>query len=484
MAPTIDELLLSIDVEEQQARKAKERAIAEVKTILAKAKNDGRANLTTEEDNDVEAAMATRKRAEVDLEGILHKKERAEAIKKVEADADLGMLERTADPVTSGSRKPAYDRVARVGQEERTYHRGQEGGKGALFLRDIARQYLYRDMEAEGRLARHMQEERIERGQYMTRASNTGNFAGLTVPQYLTDMYAPATANLRPFADTCNHHDLPSEGMTVNISRITTPTAVSLQASENSAVGTADIDDTLLTENVQTAAGIATLSRQALDRGTGVEEITMDDLQRRYASQLDNTLINQATTGLAAVAASQTLTLTTVAGQYGAMIGAAATVEGVMLGFAQPDLVVMHSRRWYRFLSATSAQWPVTSGNSPVAIQSTFADAGGQYGKGIRGYLQNGLAVCVDNNISTACLATATTGGTQDQIYVVPSRECHLWEDPNAPQFIRAEQPQAGTLGVQFVLYGYFAYSFRRYASGAMVNINGAGLVPPAYDGT
>ena len=63
---------------------------------------------------------------------------------------------------------------------------------------------------------------------------------------------------------------LPSQGMTVNISRITTATSVALQASENTAVSNTDIDDTILTENVQTAAGQQTLSRQALDRGTGI----------------------------------------------------------------------------------------------------------------------------------------------------------------------------------------------------------------------
>jgi hypothetical protein len=59
--------------------------------------------------------------------------------------------------------------------------------------------------------------------------------------------------------------------MTVNISRITTATSVALQASENTAVSETNIDDTLLTENVQTAAGQQTLSRQAIDRGTGVD---------------------------------------------------------------------------------------------------------------------------------------------------------------------------------------------------------------------
>src|SRR6266436_3103964 len=99
-----------------------------------------------------------------------------------------------------------------------------------------------------------MAEARIERGgNDFARAagdSTTANWAGLTVPQYLTDMYAPAIAALRPFADVCNHHDLPPNGMTVNISLTTTPSQVANPASELPAAGVAaqSIDDTLLTE--------------------------------------------------------------------------------------------------------------------------------------------------------------------------------------------------------------------------------------------
>jgi ABC-type proline/glycine betaine transport system substrate-binding protein len=100
-----------------------------------------------------------------------------------------------------------------------------------------------------------MAEERVERSQYLTRAVGTGAFAGLTVPQYLTDLYAAPAAALRPFADACTKHPLPADGMTVNISRGTTATGVALQASENSAVQETNFDDTLLSPAVQTAAG-------------------------------------------------------------------------------------------------------------------------------------------------------------------------------------------------------------------------------------
>jgi HK97 family phage major capsid protein len=482
--PTIDDLILSIEVEREQTQKRYERATAEINNILAKAKTEGRANLTSDEDTDIDQAFAVRDRAKIDLNGIDNKLSRARKVKEEEADAELALRERAAPPTSSREDgKPSYDRVFRVTSEERTYHRGVDRD-GSSFLKDVTKQFLYRDIEAEQRLSRHMQEERVERGQYLQRAAGTGAFAGLTVPQYLTDMYAPAVAALRPFADQCNKHELPPDGMTVNISQITTATSAALQASENSAVSETNIDDTLLTENVQTAAGQQTLSRQAIDRGTGVEGIVLDDLFRRYATVLDSTLINQATTGLGVVSAGQTYTDASPTGPkiYSQLVGAMSTVESTLLGWAQPDMAVMHPRRWYKLLSAVSSTWPMIVNDQPIQAVGSNSELG--YAQGIRGRLANGLKVCVDANVTTLASGTALTGGTQDHIYVVPTQEMHLWEDSSAPFFIRAEQPAAASLGVVLVLYGYFAYCFRRFGSGATVKVNGSGLAAPVFDGT
>jgi hypothetical protein len=476
--PTIDDLILSIEVEKEQAQKRYERAKAEVQNILARAKADGRANLTDEEDADCETAFKTRDRAKVDIKGIENKLARAEKIKAEEADVELGLLERKADPVTADGRKPAYDRVVRVGKEERTYHKGNTG-KGGAFARDIIRQFLYRDMEAEQRLLRHMQEERVERGVYLQRAAGdagTGAFAGLTVPQYLTEMYAPKARALRPFADACNEHDLPPDGMTVNISQITTGATTALQANEFDTASATSMDDTLLTENVQTAAGQQSLSRQAIERGTGIEAIAMDDLQRSLATTFDSTLVNQATTGLAALGVATTYADTSPTGPelYPKILGAAAGVEAVLLGFGMPDIAVMHSRRWYWLNAQMTSTWPMF-GQPGVAPQLAGVNLAERYGAGVRGVLPNGMVAIVDNNCPTAVGA-----GTEDEIYVAASDECHLWIDPNAPQFIRAEQPKAANLAVTLVLYMYFAYSFRRFAS-SIGKVSGTGLIAPVF---
>jgi len=161
-------------------------------------------------------------------------------------------------------RRPAYDQVMRVGREERTY-RPDHDPNGRAFLSDVSRQFLFGDPGAQERLSRHMREEEAERGQYLSRAVGTGAFTGLTVPQYLTEQFAPATTSLRPFADAaCNLHPLPAQGMTIELSRITTSSSAAIQASQNTAVAEQNMDDTPLSIPVQTAAGQQTVSRQAI----------------------------------------------------------------------------------------------------------------------------------------------------------------------------------------------------------------------------
>jgi len=325
----------------------------------------------------------------------------------------------------------------------------------------------------------------VERAEYLTgqrameaRAAGTGAFVGLTVPQYLTDLYAPLARALRPFADACNGHQLPADGMTLNISRITTGTSTALQASENAAVSNTDIDDTLLAVSVQTNAGQQTLSRQAIERGTGTEDVTVQDLFRAYNTTLDSTLLNQATTGLTNVATSVAYVdaTPTVAELYPKVVQAVSAVESSLLNMASGEnIAVMHSRRWYWLQNALGSTWPLMS-QPGVAAQMLGTNFATKYGDGVRGILPNGTPVIVDNNCGTLLGA-----GTEDEIYVGDRNEFHLWEDPQAPVFIRAEQPSAASLGVLFVLYGYFAYTFTRYAHSQKVN--GTGLIAPSFTG-
>jgi hypothetical protein len=368
--------------------------------------------------------------------------------------------------------------VHRVGSEKRTYN-ARWDRRGEQFLRDVARNFIFGDQDARERLARHMNEERVERGDALeARAAGTGAFAGLTVPQYLTDLFAPQAKAGRPFADICRHHDLPETGMTVNIGRMTTGSSSDVQSAENAAVSETDVDDTLMTIPVQTNAGQQTLSRQAFERSTGVLDVTLDDLYRAHDTALDNKLLNQATNGLTNVATSVAYTDASPTGAelYPKLQQALSAVEATLLDQQTPDalVAVMHSRRWRWFQSQLVTSWPMVGqpGISPQNAAVNYAEA---YGRGFRGLLPDGTAVIVDNNIATNLGA----GTNEDEIYLGSKDEWHLWEDPNAPMYIRAEQTKAASLGVLLVVYSYFAYTHARYAH--TQKISGTGLITPAW---
>lgn len=491
----LSELIAAKQAEVNQIKQRHEDHLARQRGIITTARSEGRDRLTPLEQSDFdasrEAAQTEAARHEAALRSL-------DELQRAQADEDQIAADRAVTTPT-GAGEAGTERAAtiQVGREERTYAAHKERGfdqstgrfrrgakPGGDFERDVAAAFLG-DYEAQERLRQHMQEERAERPEALSRhnsqarAAGTGAFSGLVVPQYLTDLYAPATSAKRPFADICNGHQLPEQGMTVNISRITTPTSVDEQATENTNVSEQDIDDTLLTLPVLTNAGRQTLSRQSIERGAGVEAIVMDDLFLRYSSKLDSQLLNRATHGLTNVATGITYTSgsPTVEAFLPLTSQAASAVETTLLDMASGEtLALMHSRRWYWLNQAISTKFPLL--NQPgVGSNQAGVNYAETYGQGFRGLLPNGVPVVVDNNIATNLGA----GTNQDEAYTVDRRECHLWEDPQAPVFIRAEQPKAESLGVVLVLYGYYAFTHARYAHAQ--KIGGTGLTPPTWTG-
>jgi hypothetical protein len=471
---------MTFDVLVKRAEKALETAESRAKTA-----RDELALLTDGKDdlNDADAKRASELMPELRAARAAVS-EASEALDsaRAERDAEAEIERRSAERHPTGAAELRKTADVHVTHEPRTYAR-ENDPKGSQFIRDVSVNFMYRDPGAAERLYRHMNEEHVERGERLERAAGTAgnanstNFGSIVVPQYLIDMTAPAVANMRPFADICNHHDLPAEGLSLTIPKITQGTNVSDQSAEL-AVNASDqsLTESDLTLSVRTALGDQTVSRQAIERGRGTDEIVMQDLVKRYMTNLDSQLINLASVGLdASAAAAKTYTAApTLADFYSAMEGGAAGIESVLLGQALPSHVVMHSRRWHWLASQMSNTWPVVTGRNPV--QSTAEQNNGVgYGSAVRGVLPNGLQVVVDNNISTAFTDGAVTNA--DHAYVVPSAECHLWEDSGQPVFIRAEQPAAAKLGVLLVLYGYYAFTYSRYPSGAVQVIKGLPVV-------
>ena len=140
-------------------------ADAEVKAIVAGAEARGE-DLTAEEADRFTVARA--KVADIDVR-VAGLNERLDVLK---ADEEArAAAERVAAEVGR------FEPQLRGGRAERTY-RPDADPRGRQFLRDVAAGAMFGDWEAQQRLARHMTEERVERGaSFESRAAGTGAFS-------------------------------------------------------------------------------------------------------------------------------------------------------------------------------------------------------------------------------------------------------------------------------------------------------------------
>ena len=468
---TLQELLARAVKERDEvmaARGVKQAALLDLRSKL----EDGDESITREA---VAAAVAERDAADVALDGARAKVADLEA--EIAREDEIAALR--SEVVETGVSRRAYDEVARVGREERTY-RPDADPDGTGFLRDFMAGAVFGDYSAQQRLGRHMDEERVERGELRANVPSA-NFGSLVVPAYLTDLYAKKSRASRPFADAMRKHPLPATGNTIEIAKITTGTTTAVRTDETSAVSETNIDDTSFSVPVIEVAGSQSLSRKAVMRGTGIDSVVFEDLFSSYNTTVDSTVINQATYGLDAVATQVAYTdgTPTAAELYPKLLAAGAAVEAALLD-QDPNgtAFVMHSRRWAWIQSQLSSTFPLIAQpvNAGLNVAGVANNSG--YGSGVRGILPNGAPVIVDNNIATN--VDVGGGTTHDKIFCVSLPECHLWEDANAPMYISTDTgPSMKTNAVDIVIFGFMAYTFLRQAHAQA--IFGTGTTTPAF---
>ena len=353
---------------------------------------------------------------------------------------------------------------ARITREERTYRPDGEFS----FVRDAFAAQILGDFDARERIARHQQEERIEK-----RDVGTAAFAGLVVPQFLTDLAAPFARAGRPYADRARRHALPAQGMTLSISKVTTGTAVAEQT-EGSAVQETNMDDTKLDISVKTIAGQQNVSRQALERGTGIDSLVMADLVSAYHTKLDAEFV----ANLEGDGDTNSVTFTsaspTVAEFYPKLLDAIQKIQTNYFG--GPNFIIMHPRRLAWVLSALDNSDRPLAVPAPNGPQNAVAVGSGSVQYGNSGYSIAGLPVITDANLRTDLSA----GANQDGVYVGNLQEAHLWESAGSPFMLRFEDVKSAELEVKMVVYGYSAYTHNRYPK-AFSRINGTGLVTPTF---
>ena len=332
------------------------------------------------------------------------------------------------------------------------------------FFVDMYRSQVLSDPNAQQRMAQHQREMEIE-----YRDVSTTNLAGLVVPQYATDMAAALARAGRPTANVCTGLPLPSDGLTINVSRVTTGTSTAAQSSENSSISENDLDDTLLTVNVRSYAGQSDLSRQALERGTGVEALIMQDLALSYATTLNADIINGAGTSGTHLGILQTSGIGDVDADDASPTGAETWVQVIKaIGtvnenrFLAPDIIIMHPRRWAFIAGSLDGNdRPLVNpmGNNPTDPAAVGSAAG--YGAVVGNIA--GVPVVTDAGIPT----NLGTGTDEDNIIVARRSDLLLWESGSgAPAVARFDSVGSASLTIKLVAYGYSAFTAGRYPTG------------------
>jgi len=425
----------------------RDAALAKAEAIVSAATADAR-ELTVEEDADITASLAEVRSLDEQIEKHIE-------LEKRSAEAAELRKEKKFDIAVGGTV---------VKSEARTYSPKAESS----FIRDAYAAQFNNDFAAKERLARHMNEEKIER-----RDVTSANFAGLVVPQFLTELAAPFARAGRVTADLARKHQLPDAGLTISISKVTTGTAVAEQT-EGAAVQETDMDDTKLDISVKTFAGMQDVSRQAIERGTNIDSLVMADLVSAYHTTL-NTAVVAELFASAGNAVTYTDASPTVAELYPKLLDSVQKVQTSF--FAGPNVIIMHPRRLAFILAA------VDSSNRPLAVptaqgpMNAFAGGNGAPVYGNSGYSIAGLPVFTDATIATDKGASTN----QDTIYIGNSQELHLWEQgAGEPMMLRFEQPKSSELEITMIVYGYAAFTANRYPS-AWSQINGTGLVTPTF---
>lgn len=433
---------------------------AEMDAVLEAVASEDRTDLTVEETEKVDALVEEARSLDTKIEKL-----------KAQADADAKASEVRASVASVATPRVGGTTVTR---ESRTYSERSDSS----FFKDAYNAQFKSDFTAQDRLARHMREEEIER-----RDVGTAQFEGLVIPQYLIDLAAPLARAGRPFADfATNKMTLPPSGMTLNISRMTTGSSTAVQVTQNDAVSETDVDDTLLTVNVRTIAGQQDLSRQAIERGTGIDVFVAADLIKSWHTTLDSQILNGAGTagtikGLRA-SGGNAITFTSTAPTVGLLYPKLAdAIQQIQTNsFTNPTHFIMHPRRLAFLLAAvdsTNRPLVVPAANGPMNAAGV-GTGGSAYGNS--GYQMMGLPIITDANIGT----TYGTTTNQDEIYVVNAGESHLWEQPGSPFTLRYDATGAGNLTIKTVVYGYAAYTAERYPLAASI-ISGTGLSAPTF---
>jgi HK97 family phage major capsid protein len=361
--------------------------------------------------------------------------------------------------------------------ERRTYERT---GRNS-YLRDLATSQIQGDEEARQRLIRHsqdvMQEPEYQEFRDLTRVDGAGGY--FVPPAWLMDQAIELARAGRPTANLFNTQPLPAGTDSISIPRILTGTATAIQPNDNDPVQETDLTDNALTFPVRTIAGQQDIALQLLEQSPiNFDQLVFRDLIADFNTKLNVQVLNGAgtsgtMTGIFVVAGTTSVTYVdatpTVGELYSKLAGAIQSVQTAR--FMNPNVWVMHPRRWAWFLAAVDTQ------GRPLVVpnqQGPMNAIGTQDRVGIQQVVGTllGIPVVTDPSVPT------NFGTNEDRIILMRTDDIVLYESPVRTRVL--PEVLSGNLTVRLQVYGYAAFTAGRYPAGIGI-VSGTGLIAPTF---
>lgn len=461
---TASEMLTRLIAKQNEADEARSDLDSKRAAIVQLADDEGRSDLNADEDSEFQELTASIRALDEEI------KARAERITEL-SDED----KRSNDAALAFRQAEMASTRVKVNSEARTY----EQGNGRSYLQDLAKSQISGDPEARARLDRHAAEVRID-PEYRD-LNRTDTSGGYFVPPIWLNEYVELARAGRPTANLVTNLPLPPGTDSINIPKVSTGTATAIQAADNSAVQETDLADTSVQANVKTIAGQQDLAIQLMEQSPfNFDQVVFADLAADYATKVNVQVLsgtnanNQVkgiltdTTGINTV--TYTDTTATVAELYSKIADGIQKVHTNR--FMEPQVIVMHPRRWAWITAAADTTGrPLVSPSGPGQNQvASFTAVASQR---VVGELQ-GLPVVTDPSIPI----TNGAGTNEDVIIIMRASDCVLYESSLRTRVL--PDVGSGTLTVRLQVYGYIAFTAERQAKGISV-LSGTGLTAPTF---
>lgn len=354
-------------------------------------------------------------------------------------------------------------------------------GSSEQFSVDLYRSLLSPNMglraAASEKLDRHRQQ-RIDEDEAVriTTASSFGADGGLVPPAYITSMIAEFPRAGKPFWDIIPKTTMPETGEKMFLPQEAETGDVAAFDNEGTNV-VASAEGSVTDEEVDIVmvAGRWVTTRRSLDRGVGITDLVWRSLTERYDVKLDAMALNgnsasNETVGILRDTATNNITWTDTTPTFQEFwpMWRKAVGDQWTRRKLPPSLAVWSPKLWTWISSQLdTTNRPLSMGEVDIVRNPVMlGDAVGEYG--VMGSSQ-GLNIMVDANVPT------DLGAGSNETAVIVTRPMDLVAAETPTMSITAEQSQVDKLNVEFVLYGYVAFS-SGWQGRAATKLTGSGM--------